>query len=313
MLEIFLPGVELGKEHLVQNLRGAQVAHQPADGGGAEGAALAAADLRGDADRVAVLVAHHHGLHGVAVAQFPEILDGPVDGGDLLAQELSAHRGKALLQLFAQVLGEIGHPLKAAHAAAKPLEDLAGAKARLAQGGKLRLQLLRQQGEDIRFSAFSHGLSDSPSQFRGKKAVRAVDIRPEGVHAAPVLDAADRSKASAHIPGALPERRGPRPRFPPPGRCRWNRAARRPALHSGSEFSRIAPWISGRPGCSRVFCADLRLLGDHAEAGAGHVRDHKVKALSKRRVKALASIAPGLDDADPEPLRPASSTRSFFS
>ena len=65
-----------------------QVADQAADCGRAERAPLPAADLRGDADRVAVLIVHDDSLDGVAVAELPEIFDRPVNGRHLLAQHL---------------------------------------------------------------------------------------------------------------------------------------------------------------------------------------------------------------------------------
>ena len=70
------------------------------------------------------------------------------------------------------------HGVKIAHAPAEPLEDLPRAKTRLSQGGKFRLQFLRQEGEDIQFfGSFGHGVSNSPLEFRGKKAVGLVDIQ----------------------------------------------------------------------------------------------------------------------------------------
>ena len=76
----------LGVKHLIQHLRGLKAADQAADRGRAERAPLPAADLRGNADGVAVLVVHDDRLDGIAVAKLPEVLDRAVHGGDLLAQ-----------------------------------------------------------------------------------------------------------------------------------------------------------------------------------------------------------------------------------
>ena len=81
-------GLPLGIEHLIEHFRRLEVADQAADCGRAERAPLPAADLRGDADRVAVLIVHDDSLDGVAVAELPEIFDRPVNGRHLLAQHL---------------------------------------------------------------------------------------------------------------------------------------------------------------------------------------------------------------------------------
>jgi len=73
-------GLPLGIEHLVEHFRRLKIADQAADRRRAERAPLPAADLRGDADRIAVLVVHDDGLDGIAVAELPEIFDRPVDG-----------------------------------------------------------------------------------------------------------------------------------------------------------------------------------------------------------------------------------------
>ena len=74
----FAAGLPLGIEHLVEHFRRLKIADQTADRGRAERAPLPAADLRGDADRVAVLIVHDDGLDGVAVAELPEVFDRPV-------------------------------------------------------------------------------------------------------------------------------------------------------------------------------------------------------------------------------------------
>ena len=62
--------------HLLDDLRGGQVAGQPHLTGGAEGAGHAAAGLGGDAQGGALLVAHEDALDADAVVQLPQMLDG---------------------------------------------------------------------------------------------------------------------------------------------------------------------------------------------------------------------------------------------
>ena len=70
--------VQLGKQHLVQQLRWPQVPDLAGDGAGAEGAAHTAAHLGRDAYGVAVVVLHEDCLDAVAVGQLPQIFNGPV-------------------------------------------------------------------------------------------------------------------------------------------------------------------------------------------------------------------------------------------
>ena len=70
--------VQLGKQHLVQQLRWPQVPDLAGDGAGAKGAAHTAAHLRGDTHGVAVVVLHEDCLDAVAVGQLPQIFNGPV-------------------------------------------------------------------------------------------------------------------------------------------------------------------------------------------------------------------------------------------
>ena len=98
-------GIQLGKQHLIQHLRGPQIPHLAGDGAGTEGAAHATAHLRRNAHRVAMVVLHQYRLDAVAVRQLPQVLDGAVQPGLLLAGH---HRGgdKALRrQLFPQRFG----------------------------------------------------------------------------------------------------------------------------------------------------------------------------------------------------------------
>ena len=127
-------GVFLGEQHLVQHLRRGQVPDLAGDGGGTEGAPHSAPHLGGDAHGVAVVVLHEHCLDAVAVGQLPEVFDGPVQPGHLLAGHLGGGDETGLLQLFPQGLGEIGHPIEVRHPPVEPGEHLPAPEGRLPQG-----------------------------------------------------------------------------------------------------------------------------------------------------------------------------------
>ncbi len=74
----FPAGIQLGKQHLIQQLRGCQVPDPACNGGGAKGTAHAAAHLGGNTDGVAMAVAHENRLNAVAVRQPPKIFYGSI-------------------------------------------------------------------------------------------------------------------------------------------------------------------------------------------------------------------------------------------
>ena len=65
-----------------------QPPHKAAQRRRAEGAAHPAAHLRGNADGVAVVIAHQHRFHAVSVGKLPQILDGAILLGLLLPDDL---------------------------------------------------------------------------------------------------------------------------------------------------------------------------------------------------------------------------------
>ena len=85
-------GFLFGKQHLVKHFRGRKIPYKPADGRSAERASLPAADLRGDADRIPVVIPHDDRFHGVSVLKLPEKFDRPVLGGLLFPEH--ARRGE---------------------------------------------------------------------------------------------------------------------------------------------------------------------------------------------------------------------------
>ena len=145
-------GVHLCKQHLVQHFIGFQPPHQSADGGSAEGAAHAAAHLRGDAHGVPVVIAHQHRLHAVAVGQLPEVFDRAVPGGFLPAHHLGGADGIFPRQGVPEGLGQVRHFVIGADAPVQPGIDLPGAELGLPQLFQNRRQL--RQGHGFQIHAF---------------------------------------------------------------------------------------------------------------------------------------------------------------
>ena len=140
-----LARVERRGDDLPEHLGRGQVPHLAANRGGTELTAHGAPDLARNAQGGAVAVAHEHALDAVAVEEAEEVFDGAVEGARLL----DLHRGEPplarLVEPFSQGGGEVGH-FGNGGAAAAPVEDLLRAVARLAERGKIRLDLLREQG-----------------------------------------------------------------------------------------------------------------------------------------------------------------------
>ena len=143
------PAVYLGKQHLVDHLRGGQVPHLAGQGGGAEGAPHAAAHLAGDTHGVPVLIAHEHRLHAVAVGQLPQVFDGAVQLGDLLPGHLGRRQEGLLGELLPQRLGQVGHLVKGGDPPVEPVEDLLGPEGGLSPLLQPGGELLQGHGFDI--------------------------------------------------------------------------------------------------------------------------------------------------------------------
>jgi hypothetical protein len=128
-------------EHLGDDLARSQVARQPAQGGGAEGAAHGAACLAGDAERAPLVVEHEHRFDGLAVGQGKEHLERVAVLGNHLCGQAQRRDGGDLGQLCAQFLGQVAHRRKVEHMAmVDPFPHLAGAVLGLA---KLRQELFQ--------------------------------------------------------------------------------------------------------------------------------------------------------------------------
>ena len=143
------PDAVARRHDLADDLAGGQVAHQLLGAGVAEGAGQRAADLRGDAQRAAVLfrdVDHLDLVAGAALIgrQAQQPLAGAVIR-DLLGHDLGAADDEGLLETFAQVARDVGHFGEVLHAAmVDPVPDLPGPHAPLLLGDAGKAQGLGQ-------------------------------------------------------------------------------------------------------------------------------------------------------------------------
>ena len=120
--------------HLLQDLRGRQVAGQSTLPGGAERARHAAARLRRDAHRVALRVAHQHRLERGAVDGPPQCLAGLTGVAGDLAGCGQQRREQCLGHLTADRYRQVGHLLRVGDQTAVVLMgQLLGAKGRQTQ------------------------------------------------------------------------------------------------------------------------------------------------------------------------------------
>ena len=71
--------VKLRENDLIEHLRGRKVTHAAGNGRSTECAAHAAADLRGDADGISMVIAHENAFDAVAVGKLPEVFDRSVE------------------------------------------------------------------------------------------------------------------------------------------------------------------------------------------------------------------------------------------
>ena len=128
-------------QHLVEDLRGGQVAAEAHRPGRAERAGQRAARLRGDADRAApVAVAHQHRLDGAAVGGVEERLDGAVARRAPRRRARASRTARARPSSRAQRRREVGHRLVAGRAARGPAPHLPGAEGGLAELGQRRVE-----------------------------------------------------------------------------------------------------------------------------------------------------------------------------
>ena len=100
----------IDRDHLAQDLRKSEVAHQSVGTRRAERAMHPAPHLRGDAEGVAVVMGHEDALNEVVVREGEKILFAAVAGS------IDAHDGDGIcdelfLQIGAQSFGERGHPV----------------------------------------------------------------------------------------------------------------------------------------------------------------------------------------------------------
>ena len=102
-------GVNLGEHYLLQHFPGLQPADKAAQCGSAEGATHSTTHFCGDADCVAVMIAHQHRFHAVSVGKHPKIFNCAVFLGFLLANHFRGQEGILFIQSIPQTLGQVGH------------------------------------------------------------------------------------------------------------------------------------------------------------------------------------------------------------
>ena len=104
-----LTNVLLSGNYLPKQLCGSQVAHATANGRGAELAPHTAANLRGNANGVAVLVFHNNAFHAVTVGKTEQKLDCAING----RHKLLLCYGKVIVegcaQFFLQLFADVCH------------------------------------------------------------------------------------------------------------------------------------------------------------------------------------------------------------
>ncbi len=139
----------VGPVDLVHDLARGQVAGQPHGGGEAELAADRAADLGGDAERLARQLGQVDRLEQLAVLGPPGPLDGAVHRA-LLARPLQGGEAGPPPQLLAQRPGEVGHLLQRGRALlVQPAVELAGPERALPQAGEQLPQQLERQRPQV--------------------------------------------------------------------------------------------------------------------------------------------------------------------
>jgi hypothetical protein len=144
------PAERLRREpDLRHDLGGGQVAREPLRAGRAERAVHGAADLRGDAQRAAVILGDEHGLDGLALARLGHPFARAVGRG-LLGDQLRRTDDEHGGQLGAQFLAEVGHQREVVDAApVDPAHHLVGAVRCLAHFGKTRPQRRAVETEQV--------------------------------------------------------------------------------------------------------------------------------------------------------------------
>ena len=139
------------RHELADDLRRAEIAHQPLRAGVAEAAGQRAADLRGDADRAAVLgaVGDVDRLRLLPVAEAEQEFAGVVLAG-LHRRRLGPADDEALGQLLLQRPGDRGHAGEIGDAlVVDPVPELLGAERRLADRRHLGGQLGARQADQV--------------------------------------------------------------------------------------------------------------------------------------------------------------------
>ena len=145
----------VGADNLPQHLRRGQAARAAVQRGSAERAPHAAAHLGGQAERVAVFVAHQHAFDDVAVRQAVKQFDRAVELRFNRLQHGNRVRHAVFIQRFAKRLGQVAHLLKV-RALMQPRKHLPGAEGGLAQLFEINRQLVRRHAQQLRLVHPAH-------------------------------------------------------------------------------------------------------------------------------------------------------------
>ena len=104
-----LAKVPRGNDDLPEHFSRAKIAHFSAERRSTEAAAHAAADLRGDTDRCAVMIAHHNAFDMLSVEKLIHIFHRAVHAADKLLRDTRIAQRRRLGKAAAQSEGQIGH------------------------------------------------------------------------------------------------------------------------------------------------------------------------------------------------------------
>ena len=137
----FFAQIAVGQQHLREHFPAGKASDAAVEGAGAERAAHFAPHLRGDAQRIAVMIVHQHALDQVVVPAAEQEFDRVVLLGGEHAVQLHGQIVAGLHQLLPQGLGQVAH-LRKGHAPGEPAVHLTGPESGLTQLFEVGSQLL---------------------------------------------------------------------------------------------------------------------------------------------------------------------------
>ena len=205
-----------GGDHLPQQLTHREIAHLAADGRGTEFASHCTPNLRGDANRGAVLIVHQHALNTVPIGKLKQIFYSAVNGGNKLFPHTRQVIKGDLCKPLLRHLTDISH-LLGRDAAMQLRKDLPRTVARLTKLPQQCLQLLLVKRKQFLFFfhiTFTPAGASAQRKIRRCHACRAPrSAYPHRQHLPPTMPQAKSHCACAKMPL-------PAPRFPKATACR---------------------------------------------------------------------------------------------